>query len=1046
MRTRSILAGLLFSAAMAGAAPPAKISAVKKVVPPPAATPAPGEKTPEMMKGDAMAPAGAAMMGKPDAAAAVSPEHRKFFEEKIQPILAESCYKCHSVAEGKSKGGLTLDTREALLKGGENGPAVAAGSPENSLIIKAVSYTDKEMQMPPKSTGGKLPAEKIALLTEWVKMGAPDPRSSAAKAIASKLSGLTDKARGHWAYQPVKKADVPRVKNATWCYTPVDAFILKRIEEKGMVPSPGLMDNSNSSFEAFQGKATLIRRAYFDLVGMPPSPKEIEEFQKDTSPQAFAKVVDRLLNSAHYGERWARFWLDSARYADTVGGNRNGNDKEDYRYAYAWTYRDWVIKALNNDMSYDQFVMNQLAADLIPGNDKKNLAALGFITVGERFGNNNDNINDKIDVVTKGFLGLTVACARCHDHMFDPIPTKDYYALHGIFSSIYEPDDLPTLNQPDPKLLKDFEQKIAAYEVEDRKTYFDVLEDGARQFREKARAYLTAAQLSREGASEKAQQERERLIETEKLDPQLVNYTRGRMNDDRVWGPMRMFRDLPDGDYDFSGAKKAEQIANEGGKRFNKYVAEKFRGLKPKRIEDIYEIYYSLYEDSEILAKAEASMKAARTAERGTPIDRDAMELAGGIFRVYPAYELDTERIRGAVEAWPLRMRNKGRYNFAAINELKMTHDGSPEKAMVVADRKDPRDSAVFIRGQATTPGEVVPRSFLEILSPGGKRQAFTKGSGRLELAQSIANKNCPLTARVIVNRVWMHHFGEGFVRTPDDLGTQAEKPSHPELIDYLAYWFMNDAKWSLKNLHRLIMLSKVYQISSYTVPAHEQIDPDNRLLWRANVRRLDFEAMRDSMLVMSHKLEETVGGQPVNLTDEPYSYRRSIYGYVDRGNLPELMAHFDFSDPHMPNSKRTTTIVPQQALFLMNSPFTIDVARAIFARKEVQTASDNPQRVREIYKIVFSRLPKDNEIELAFKFLRKEKDEEPQMAGAITELTDRAKKKLEEREKRMSQRGMNDQFRAIQNEGSFVERKGLNMWETYVQALLLSNEASYVN
>jgi hypothetical protein len=1031
MRKQTILAGLLFPAAIAWAAP-ATLSAVKRSATP--AAPAKdasmmGSKSDAMMPGDAMM--GGAMMG---GGSALPPEHVKFFNEKIQPILTASCYKCHSEAEGKSKGGLTLDTREALRRGGDSGPAIKAGAPEVSLLIKAVEYKDPDMQMPPKSTGGKLPDADIALLKEWVKMGAPDPRSGAAKAIAAKLSGLTDKARSHWSFQPVKKPAVPRIQNASWCLTPVDAFIMQKIEEKGLVASP------------FAEKETLIRRAYFDLIGLPPTPAQIDAFEKDTSPQAFAKVVEGLLASPHYGERWGRFWLDTARYADTVGGDRNNNDKDDYRYPYAWTFRDWVVNALNQDMPYDQFIVHQLAADLVPNNDPKNAAALGFITVGERFNNNNDLINDRIDVVSKGFLGLTVSCARCHDHMFDPIPTKDYYALHGVFRSIYEPDEKPMLNKPDPAKLKEFEAKIAEYEEGDRKTYFDVLEDGARQFRQKASAYLTAARLGGSNNEEKLKQ-REKLIEDEKLDEQLANYARNRMRaNDRVWGPLHAFLDMAEGDYDFLGHKKVDEVVKGAGKKYNPYIAEKFRGFKLTSIEQVLEVYGKTFEEMD--AKCEEAMKAARKVEKGKPteIDRDLLELAGGIFRVHTADQLDTERVRDAVEAWPLRMRNKGRYNFAAINELKLTHDGAPAKAMVVADRKDPRDSAVFVRGQSETPGETVPRGFLEVLSPGGKRMAFTKGSGRLELAQAVANKDNPLTARVIVNRVWLYHFGEGFVRTPDDLGTQAEKPSHPELIDYLAHWFVNEGKWSLKNLHRMIMLSKVYQIRSYAVKANEDIDPDNRYLWRANVRRLDFEAMRDSLLVMSGKLDRTLNGQPVNLTDEPYSFRRSIYGYIDRGNLPELMAHFDFSDPHMTNSKRTTTIVPQQALFLMNSPFTVDVARRIIARPEVKNAPDDIRRVHSIYKIVFSRLPKPHEVKTAFDFLREEAKAEPQMAGAAAELASSAQKKLDERISRRKERGMNDAYRAISNEGDFVQRKPLTAWETFAQALLLSNEAAYVN
>src|SRR5687768_12348338 len=364
---------------------------------------------------------------------------------------------------------------------------------------------------------------------------------------------------------------------------------------------------------------------------------------------------------------------------------------------------------------------------------------------------------------------------------------------------------------------------------------------------------------------------------------------------------------------------------------------------------------------------------------------------------------------------------------------------------MVVTDRPHAKALPAFIRGQARQPGELVPRSFVEVLS-GGKRTPVRQRSGRLELAQAIASKNNPLTARVMVNRVWLHHFGEGFVRTPDDLGTQAEKPSHPELIDYLSWYFMEQG-WSLKKLHKLIMLSKVYQESSYTVREHETIDPDNRLLWRANVRRLEFEAMRDTLLELSGKLDRTIGGQPVNLTDEPYSYRRTVYGYIDRGNVPELMSHFDFSDPDMPNSKRTSTIVPQQALFLMNSPMSADVARAVIARRDVQNSTTILNKIMNIYRVVFQRDPKPPEIQLALSFVGHEIQQKSQLEASAKTLAESAAKKVAEREKRdMEMMGRNDGIRAIRNEGKYVERKPLTEWETYVQALLLSNEAAYLN
>jgi hypothetical protein len=357
---------------------------------------------------------------------------------------------------------------------------------------------------------------------------------------------------------------------------------------------------------------------------------------------------------------------------------------------------------------------------------------------------------------------------------------------------------------------------------------------------------------------------------------------------------------------------------------------------------------------------------------------------------------------------------------------------------MIVQDKNRPVNSPVFIRGQAQVRGDIVPRGFLEILSPTGKPVTFSEGSGRLELANCIADKNNPLTARVAVNRIWMHHFGEGFVRTPDDLGVMSEKPTHPELLDYLSSWFMENG-WSQKKLHKFIVISRVYQESTHTRKEYETIDPENRLLWRANVRRLDFESMRDSLLVFSGQLDRTVGGKPINLTDEPYSYRRSVYGYVDRGNLPELMAHFDFSDPDMPNSKRTSTVVPQQALFLMNSPMAVDIARKVVARPEVANAQYDLNRIMAIYRILFQRSATQPEVQMAMAFLQKEGNEQGEMAAQGSASSDPKKRPM--RPQRNDSR-----FGAIKNEGERVERKPLTPWETYVHALLFSNEAAYLN
>jgi len=531
----------------------------------------------------AVVTAGAAATAEP------TPEQAAFFESKIRPILSDSCYKCHSLEQGKSKGGLTLDTKEGLLKGGENGAVVKAGDEKSPLLV-AVKYLDPDLQMPPK--GEKLKDDQIAALTEWIKMGAPDPRKADAK-VATKLTGLTDAARHHWAYQPVKKPAIPTTKNPQWCRTPVDAFILKKLDEKDMVPGPDAGFQAGGHYNELYQRGIVLRRASYDLTGLPPTTDELAAFQIDPAPfpTAFAKVVERLLASPHYGERWGRFWLDSARYADTIGGDRNER-MTDYRYPYAWTYRDYVIKAFNKDKPYDQFIIEQLAADKLPDldRDRTRLAALGFLTVGQRFNNDNDVINDRIDVVTKGFLATTVACARCHDHKFDPIPTKDYYALHGIFASIKEPEEEPLINTPDPKLLKDFQTKLQTLEDTNRRTYYKLAEEKNGWFRAKAGAYLIASQYGGPKADAESLLKRDALIKKNELNGILLNYVRRRVREEEgVFGPWKKFAEMPDADFGLLSAKIAAEIAENRGGKYNPLVAAGFKKA-PKSIEDVAEI------------------------------------------------------------------------------------------------------------------------------------------------------------------------------------------------------------------------------------------------------------------------------------------------------------------------------------------------------------------------------------------------------------------------------------------------------------------------
>ena len=788
-------------------------------------------------------------------AADLTPAQTQLFESKIRPVLATKCYRCHSQQAEKVKAGLFLDTRDGVLKGGESGPAIVPGEPEKSLLIKAVRYTDPDLQMPPK--GQKLSDDQIADLVAWVKLGAPDPRLTSAGQKDWKDSG-----KSHWSWQPLKKPAVPEVKDAAWPKTPVDNFILAKLEEKDLKPNPPA------------DKRTLIRRASFDLIGLPPTPEEVEDFLKDESPDAFPKVVDRLLALPQYGERWGRHWLDVARYSDTKGQVRR--NREDQYYPFAWTYRDYVIRSFNDDKPYNVFIIEQLAADKLPAtrNNPSNLCALGFLTLGDRFmGMQNDIINDRIDVVTKGFVGMTVSCARCHDHKFDPIPQKDYYSLHGIFASCTEPSVEPVITK--------------------------------------------------------------------------VN-----------------------------------------------------SGLE----------YADYYEKRMALEREKENLEAQQKALRG---------------------KRDPQAVR--------QLQRAMRENREAISKLEMTHPAAPPRAMVLEDILKPHDSPLFIRGEAENKGAIVPRRFLEILS-GPTRPTFTNGSGRLDLAHAIVSRSNPTTPRVMINRIWLHHFGEGFVPTPDDLGTMSEPPSHPELIDYLASRFVEEG-WSIKKMHRLIMLSSVYQQSSDSNPRYAQIDPNNRLLWRANIRRLEFEALRDSFLAIGGDLDKTMYGKPVDLTKEPYSTRRTIYGFIDRQDVADVLVNFDFANPDLPTGRRHETTVPQQALFLMNSPLVVEQAKKLVTLADFNKCQDDESKIAFLYERVYQRTPQPEEVKLGLDFLS-EKPEPEKVASAddAVKMASNDEQRKRQKEKQLARQKMGKRG------DNFKKREPLKAWEEYTHALLQANEASFVN
>ncbi len=813
--------------------------------------------------------AGLAAEEKAAGKAAITPQQAEFFETKIRPLLAERCFSCHGPKQ--QMGGLRLDGLERILKGGSRGPALVAGVPEKSLILQAVHY-DGALKMPPT---GKLKADEIAVLTEWIKMGAPWPGAAVSKeALKAAQNGeyvITPEQRSFWSFRPIRKSALPKVKNAAWVKSPIDRFILAKLEAKGLAPAPPA------------DRRTLIRRAYFDLIGLPPKPEEVAAFLADKSPNAFAKVVDRLLASPQYGERWGRHWLDVARYADTRGYAFTS----DPVYHNAYTYRDYVIRAFNADLPYDQFILQQLAADRLPlGEDKRPLAALGFLTIGRFFLGDPVLINDdRIDVTTRGFLGLTVACARCHNHKFDPIPTKDYYSLYGVFASTVVSDPPPSIS---PKAVTE------PYEAHNKRL-------------------------------REAEEERTKLIQSQV-------------------------------------ARLREQVE----KTPDALPAEVKATLQQFRVEEL--------PSAEQLAKLEPQFEAGAR-----------------------------ERIKSLAET---------------IGTLKKTVPPAPELAMAVQDAPTPVEPHVFIRGNPNNQGDAVPRRFLQILS-GPDRKPFTQGSGRLELAQAIASKSNPLTARVFVNRVWQWHFGKGLVRTPSDFGTRGEPPTHPQLLDYLAWRFMEEG-WSLKKLHRLILLSSTYQQSSRISPRAAQADPENRLLSHMNRQRLDLEALRDSLLAVSGQLDTKMFGPSVEITRPPYSLRRTVYGFIDRQNLQGLYRTFDFASPDTTSAQRYQTTIPQQALFMMNSPFVVEQAQHLARRPEVQAQKEDAPRIRTIYQILFQRAPDADELALGLAFLRRSESagtaSVPPGAGGVRQAADTG--------------------------GS----PRLTAWDKYIQALLMTNEFCFVD
>jgi len=909
-----------------------------------------------------LAAAGLLRADEPPAAPAAefkaTPEQETFFEQKVRPILVSRCLECHS--DKKQEGSLRLDSRAALLKGNESGPAIAVGKPEESRLLEVIGHEDV-IKMPPKQ---KLPEAEIATLTEWVKLGAPFPGTAPAGVAlgqAATPEGIVKARATHWAFQPIRRPELPPVKDTAWGGSSIDRFILAGLEGAGLAPSPRA------------DRRTLLRRATFDLIGLPPTAEEVAAFENDQSNDAWSGAIDRLLASPHYGERWGRHWLDVARYADTKGYVFT----EERKYPFSYTYRDYVIRSFNNDVPFNQFIVEQLAADQLPvSDDKSSLAAMGFLTLGRRFGNNqNDIIDDRIDVVSRGLLGLTTACARCHDHKYDPIPTDDYYSLHGIFASSVEPADLPLIGEPVRNdAFLEYEREVAKREGAVQSYLAEQTAALGDELRELTTECLIAVAA---GPSQGLPETIVLKVGSDELRREIVSRWREYLVEtakqpSAVFGPWHELARLPAEGFAEAAAKLIEGLntAAEAQPRTSALVKEALAGSPPQSMRDVAMVYGRLLIGAHqqwgavLKENRTASGSGAESAAPTSLPDAAQEELRQVLYAEKSPVNLER---RDSRRMFNRKVRDKQTELKRAIDAYKANSPAAPPRAMVMNDAPQPAKPHVMIRGNPGRPGKEVPRRFLQVLSK-GDAPAFQQGSGRLELARAIASPDNPLTARVIVNRIWMHHFGKGLVTTPSDFGARGAEPSHPGLLDFLAGTFI-DQGWSIKKLHRQILLSNAWQQVADDRVDGLKIDPENRLVWKMNRQRLEFEPLRDALLAAAGRLDRTLGGRPVDLFSRPYTNRRAVYGFIDRQDLPGTFRVFDFASPDVSTPMRSQTTVPQQALFAMNSPFAIDQARVLAARPEVMQASGTLDRVQALYRLIYARHADPEELAAGIRF-----------------------------------------------------------------------------
>jgi len=874
-------------------------------------------------------------------------DQAEFFETRVRPILTEHCYSCHTQLQTS---GLRLDSREQVLKGGNSGPAVVPGNPDESLLIRAVRHTHDRLKMPPS---GKLSPQQIEDLAAWVRSGAYWPKKSEVISHKTVESVITPDRRAFWSFQPLQVPKLPKTAS------PVDYLVRKKLDELGLKPNPGA------------DRRGLLRRLSFDLIGLPPSPEEVKAFLADPSPKAMSRTVDRLLESPHFGERWGRFWLDVARYGES---DYSGTQVRDY--PQAWRYRDWVIEAFNADMPYDVFVKAQIAADLLPGDNNKLLGGLGLFGLGPwYYGISHppqaraDERHERVDMVSRGFLGLTAACARCHDHKYDPISMEDYYGLAGVFANVHyksyplvPPEEMERFQKQEKK-VKDLEKSIEEFLKRQSDELAEIM---ARQ----TSGYLQASWKVLQ-AHESSEEAKSALIQAEagawELDQETL--TRcvaflGRPQEEhpylRAWAHLR---------------EKADASESEIRK-----VADDYQNL----ILSIVTEKRALEEEMRLLlAKLPPQEERERTRLPDGYVSGDEFEVARTLIGTdiepktlsrdrYVAWKQflgDDDKAIFRYQGKKLERFLKGewkKYLATLHRELETLKSNLPPPYPYlpgIEEWKHPENARLNIRGNPFQEGPEVPRRFLAVLSDGAPKP-FQKGSGRLELAEAIVAH--PLTARVMANRVWQHLLGSGIVRTPDNFGKTGDRPSNPELLEYLA-WRLVDQKWSVKQSIREIVLSQTYQASSNDSTLNAAIDPGNRFFWRVNRRRLDAEAIRDSILSVSGQLDDKLGGPSQEPTAQ--NKRRTVYVKVGRFKLDETLALFDVPSPSVSNSQRGVTNVPLQRLFFLNSEFVLDQSDALVKRLRT-TSSDEFAMINQAYQLLFARVPSPAEVQMAKSFL----------------------------------------------------------------------------